>query len=57
MTKSSADATRDSVQKYRRAGLIQAKVWTHPTEAWAVRLYAGRQPNTHQALKRLKGEK
>ena len=34
MSKSSAETTRDSVQKYKNAGLIQAKVWVHPEEAW-----------------------
>lgn len=57
MPKSSAETTRDSVQKYRNAGLIQAKVWIHPEEAQKVRLYAAKQALTKPLLDYLKGEK
>ena len=56
MPKSSAEATRDSVQKYRNAGLIQAKIWIHPKEAWKVRLYAAKQALTKPILDYLKGK-
>ena len=51
---SSADRTRNSVKKYKDAGLIQAKVWVHPDEAAKVRIYAGKQPETKAILKDLK---
>ena len=56
MPKSSAETTRNSVQKYKNAGLIQAKVWVHPKEAQAVRLYAAKQPLTKPLLDYLKGK-
>lgn len=51
---SNADRTRNSVQKYKDAGLIQAKVWVHPDEAAAVRVYAAKKPKTKTVLKKLK---
>ena len=50
MPKSSAETTRDSVEKYRKAGLIQAKIWVHPAEALKVRLYAAKQLLTKPIL-------
>ena len=49
-----AERTRASTQKYRAAGLIQAKVWTHPDEAPGVRAYAAEQPLTKAILDELK---
>lgn len=51
---SQADRTRSSVQKYKDAGLIQAKVWVHPDEAPATRAYAGKKPKTKAILSKLK---
>jgi len=56
MPKSSAETTRTSVQKYKNAGLIQAKIWTHPEEAHRVRLHAAEQPKTKRILGYLKGK-
>jgi quinolinate synthase len=54
MSKSSAQATRDNVVKYKNAGLIQAKIWVHPEEAHGVRLHAAKQPKTKPILEYLK---
>ena len=43
-----------SVAKYRKAGLIQAKVWVHPDESDKTRSYAAKQPLTKPILKALR---
>lgn len=52
-----SERTSASVAKYRKAGLIQAKVWTHPNEADQLRSYAYKQPLTKLILSALKYEK
>lgn len=49
----SAESTSRNVAKYREAGLIQAKVWTHPDETPAVRDYAAEQPKTKAIREKL----
>lgn len=49
----SAESTRRNVDKFRDAGLIQAKIWTHPDEAADIRAYAARQPLTKAIREKL----
>ena len=52
--KTNSQCVKDSVKKYQDAGLIQAKVWTHPDEALDVREHAADNPKTKLILKELK---
>lgn len=45
-----------SVERYRAAGLVQVKIWTHPDEAEAVRMYAAKKPLTKAIREALKYE-